>query len=260
MDLTIQSMSGVVHSTGFEDGPPVKCGAQVADFMGGINLFAAVMTALYHRERTGDGQFVEAAMFDSVYPMLMSPISATYRENETPSRTGNRHSGLALSPYNIYQAADGYIAIFCVSEKHWQALAAVLDRDGLASNPRFESNQKRAQHMDELDSIVEDWTMDKTRDDIADILLENDVPCGPVQTVEEVHNDPHLEQRGMVQEVDHPEFGPVRVPGLPLRLQSSDEPDIKPAPGTGQHNEEILSEFLGLTENQLDQLVEEEVI
>lgn len=260
MDLTVQSMSGIVHATGFEDGPPVKSGAQVADFMGGINLFGAVLAALYQREQTGNGQFVEAAMFDAVYPMMMSPIAATYRDRETPPRTGNRHSGLALSPYNIYTAEDGYIAIFCVNEKHWKSLTEVLERDDLRSDSRFESNAKRAQNMDEVDAIIEEWTADQSRDQIAEKLLTNGVPCGPVQTVEEVHNDPHLEQRGMVIEMEHPEFGPVRVPGLPLRLHDSDDPDIQPAPGIGEHNGEILRENLNLSDTEISELEDEGVI
>jgi crotonobetainyl-CoA:carnitine CoA-transferase CaiB-like acyl-CoA transferase len=137
MDLTVQAMSGVTSVTGFEDQPPVKAGIAVADFMGGIHLAAGVLAALYQREFTGEGQYVEESMHDAVYPTLSSAVAAYYNESDAPQRTGNRHSGLNRAPYNVYEAMDGYVAIFCSTNDHWQQLLDVIGGSDLADEPRF---------------------------------------------------------------------------------------------------------------------------
>lgn len=259
MDLTVQAMGGVMDVTGFPEHPPVKAGVQVADFLGGIHLLAGVLAALYQRERTGEGQFVEVAMLDAIYPTLMSAVGAHYRAPDTPPRTGNRHSGLAISPYNVYETADGYLAIICVTERHWERLAALMDREDLAGDDRFGSNARRAANMEAIDEIVGEWAEDLRRDEAAAALLDAGVPCAPVRSVEEVLHDRHLEERGMVREIEHPAFGTIRVPGLPLRLHGADEPDVTPAPGPGEDGEEVLSE-LGLSPEEIRALREDGVI
>lgn len=260
MDLTIQAIGGVMDVTGFPDGPPVKAGIAVGDFMGGIHLMAGVITALYQRELTGEGQFVEVSMHDSVYPTLMSPLAAHFNEDDVPSRTGNRHSGLAQCPYNVYKAADGYVAIFGVTDDHWHALLDIVGREDLKDDPRFENNVKRAEHMDEVDRIVENWTRERGRDELVETLLAAGVPCGPVNELSEVADDPHLKDRGMINEIDHPSFGDISVPGLPIRLEDSDLPDIEPSPEKGQDNEEVLRDRLGLSADEIESLREDGVI
>lgn len=259
MDLTIQAMTGVMDTTGFPDGPPVKAGVQVGDFMGGIHLTAAVLAALYQRERTGEGQFVEVGMMDAVYPTLMSPIAAHYRTPEAPTRTGNRHSGLAISPYNVYETSDGYIAIICVNERHWERLTRAMEREDLTDDERYDSNEKRKERIDEIDEIVEEWTKQYERDELSELLLDAGVPVGPVKERDEVLFDPHLEEREMINEIDHPEYGTIRVPGIPMKLHDSEAPDIQPAHKAGQANEKVYGK-LGLTKAEIRELKEEGVI
>lgn len=260
MDLTIQAISGVMDVTGFPDGPPVKAGVAVGDFMGGIHLLAGVLGALYERELTGEGQFVEVSMHDAVYPSLMSPLSAYFNNDDVPPRTGNRHSGLAQSPYNVYETADGYIAIFGVTNDHWHTLLEVVGREELKDDSRFESNFKRAQHLDEVDAVIEGWTEERARDDIEQILLEAGVPCGPVKEIEEVANDPHLKERKMINDIEHPQFGEISVPGTPIRFSGSELPEIEPSPTKGRDNRKVLCERLGYSEAEFEALEEEGVI
>jgi crotonobetainyl-CoA:carnitine CoA-transferase CaiB-like acyl-CoA transferase len=259
MDLTIQAMGGVMDVTGFPENPPVKAGVQVADFLGGIHLAAGVLSALYQRERTGEGQFVEVSMLDAIYPTLMSSVAAYYRRPDAPPRTGNRHSGLAVSPYNVYETDDGYVAIICVNERHWERLTELMDREALQEDPRFATSEQRAAHMDAVDELVGAWSREWSRDDLAETLLDAGIPCAPVKEHGEVIHDPHLEERGMVNELDHPEFGEIRVPGLPIRLHDADDPELRPAPGPGQDSEAVLG-ALGLSESEIDRLREEDVI
>ena len=260
MDLTIQAIGGIMDVTGFPDGPPTKAGIAVGDFMGGIHLTAGVLAALYQRELTGEGQFVEVSMHDSVFPTLMSPLAAYFHHDDVPPRTGNRHSGLAQCPYNVYEASDGYVAIFGVTDTHWHALLDIVDRPDLKDDPRFESNVRRAEHMDVVDELVGGWTQERQRDDIVETLLEAGVPCGPVNELSEVVDDPHLKEREMIHEIEHPSFGDISVPGLPIRLEGSKLPDIEPSPEKGQDTEEVLRERLGLSSADIESLREDGVI
>lgn len=261
MDLIVQAVGGVMEVTGFPDGPPVKTGIAPGDFLGGIHLAAGVLAALYQREQTGEGQFVEVGMYDAIYPSLLSQLGAYYKDDDVPPRTGNRHSGLAKCPYNAYETTDGYVTILCTSDVHWEKLLTAINRDDLKEDERLETNFKRLSHMDEVDAIIEEWTKERTRDQVKDALLEAGVPCGSVQTVEEVIHDPHLEAREMVNEIDHPEFGgSIRVPGTPIRLSESEMPEITPSPAKGADNYEVYSKKLGLTEEEIAELDQNDVI
>jgi CoA:oxalate CoA-transferase len=260
MDLTIQAMSGAMAVTGYADRPPVKAGPAISDFLGGIHLYGAVATALYQREKTGRGTSVEAAMLDSVYPTLMSSLGLFFGSTgDVPTRTGNRHSGLAESPYNVYEASDGYVALICVSDAHWRALAGVMGRPELADDPHYETRVSRVARMDEVDAMVTDWTRENSKERIAELLRVAGVPSAPVREVAEVVADPHLRQRGMLRELDHPDFGPLVVPHTPLHVGDYNA-DLVPSPSLGQDNEAIYRDWLGVDDESLQDLRERGVI
>jgi CoA:oxalate CoA-transferase len=261
MDLIVQATGGVMDVTGFEDGPPVKTGMAPGDFLGGTHLASGVLAALFQRERTGEGQFVEASMYESVLPSLLSQLGSYYKDETVPPRTGNRHSSLAKCPYNAYETAEGYVAILCAGESHWQALLECIGREDLVGDERFDSNVKRLDHMAEIDAMIEEWTTGKDRHTIEDTLIDAGVPCGAVQTVEEILHDPHLEERGTIAEVDHPDFPEgIRVPGSAIRFSEADEPDIEPAPRKGEDNEAVLRDRLGLSAAEVATLEDDGVI
>jgi crotonobetainyl-CoA:carnitine CoA-transferase CaiB-like acyl-CoA transferase len=247
MDLTVQASSGLMSVTGEPDGPPLKCGAAVVDFMSGIHLYAAVMTALYERTFTGKGRLVEVAMQEAVYCSLASNVGALYSaDGKVPARTANRHGGLALVPYNVYRAKDGYVAIICVKEVHWQSLLAGMQDEDLGSDPRFKSNQDRVANMDECDACIEAWTSTLSKDEFREIARRHRIPSAPVRDMVEVVNDAHMHERGMLEWIDHPDFGRIVVPGSPLRIHETDPVTCSPSPALGQHNDEIYGAWLGL--------------
>lgn len=260
MDITIQAMSGVMSVTGFPDREPVKAGPAISDFMGGIHLYGAIVTALYQREKTGQGRRVEAAMLDSVYPTLMSSLGLFFGSTgDIPTRTGNRHSGLAESPYNVYPASDGHIALICVSEGHWRALTKLMDVPDLADDPAYATRVARVARMDAVDSMVSEWSRHLTKEQLATQLTEAGVPSAPVRTISEVVNDPHLRQRGMLAEIDHPDMGPLIVPHSPIRV-GDHYAALRPSPALGQHNQEIYGDWLGLDADALAELHRDGVI
>jgi len=261
MDLTVQAIAGVMSTTGFPDAPPVKAGPAVCDFSAGIHLYAGIVTALYQRERTGRGEVVEVTMHESIYPTLMSSLGLLFGSDGTaPSRTGNRHSGNAESPYNVYPTSDGFVAIICVSERHWQSLATAMGRPELATDERFATLGGRVARMDEVDEVVSGWTSAHGRDELVGLLQQAAVPCAPVKDLGEVVTDPNLWERGMLQRMQHPEFGEVIAPHSPIRYGNGQRGPLRPSPALGQHNQEILQHLLHIDDEAFSKLVEDGVI
>lgn len=247
MDLTIQATSGMMSVTGFPDGPPMKCGAAVVDFLSGIHLYAAVMTALYERSVTGEGRLVEVSMQEAAIPAFASNFGMMYEtDGGVPRRTGNRHGGLSVCPYNVYEARDGHIAINCVKEAHWQGLLKIMGREDLADDPRFASNKTRVANMAETDALIEAWSRTLDRHVIVERARAHRLPVAAVRDLVEVSNDPHMHQRGMLEWIDHPLHGRIVVPTSPLRFHGADRVETMPSPDVGQHTSEVLHDWLGL--------------
>ena len=261
MDLTVQAASGIMSITGFPDGPPVKAGPAVVDFMSGIHLYAAIVTALYERQITGQGRLVEVAMQESVYPALASNLSFLYNtKGDLPPRTGNRHGGLAIAPYNVYATADGHIAIITVKEEHWTGLLDAMGRADLKTDPRFSTNAARVEHMPDVDGMVEGWSKTLPKAEVFKLLRRHRVPSAPVRNLREVMHDPHMHQRGMLETIDHPELGRIVVPTSPLRYHGADKVETTPSPSVGQHNAEVYGGWLGLSEAERVALARDGVI
>jgi len=261
MDLTVQAMAGVMSVTGYADRPPVKSGPAICDFMGGVHLYGGVMTALFERERTGKGRLVEVSMQEAVYASLSSNLGLYYgSEGDVPVRTGNRHGGLAESPYNVYPTSDGYIAIICVGETHWKSLVRAMDRPELNDDPRFTTLKTRVANMDEVDAIVGAFTSRYDKQALFELLLRHRVPCAPVRDLDEVVNDPHMHARGALHWIEHPDLGRIPVPGSPMRYQDSAALAIVPSRRLGQDNRAVYGDWLGLPAADVERLEQEGVV
>ena len=261
MDLTVQAMAGIMSVTGYPDKPPVKAGPALCDFFGGVHLYGAIMTALYEREKTGVGRLVEVSMQEAVYASLSSNLGLHYGSKGTsPQRAGNRHGGLAEAPYNVYPTSDGYIAIICVGESHWKSLLGVMKRNDLLLDPRYADLKCRVEHMDEIDDLVSTFTAGFKKQELFDLLMVNRVPCAPVRDLDEVVNDPHMHARRALEWVDHPMYGRVCLPNSPLRFDGVEPLEIKPSGELGCDNHAVYGEWLGLSDAEITQLTNEEVI
>ena len=261
MDLTVQAMAGVMNITGFADRPPVKAGPALCDFFGGTHLYAGILTALFERERTGKGRLVEVSMQEAVYASLASSLGLHYAsDGKAHPRTGNRHGGLAESPYNVYPTRDGHIAIICVGEIHWQSLLKAMHREDLSADTRYASLKSRVEHMDEIDAMVGAFTAQHDKQPLFELLMRHRVPCAPVRDLDEVVNDRHMHERGALQWVDHPMYGRVCLMHSPLRFQGSEPLPIRPSGELGRDNQEVFGDWLGIDPAGLRQLAEEGVI
>jgi CoA:oxalate CoA-transferase len=260
MDLTIQAMTGTMATTGTQESGPMKTGPAGADFLCGVHLLSAILMALLQRGVTGRGQRLEVAMADAVIPSLASSIAFYLGMGQEPPRTGNRHSGLAYAPYNVYVAADGHMAIFCVRDEHWADLCHVMEQPALATDARFSTIASRVAHIDAVDEVVGGWVRKWTRAEAFERLMVRQVPCAPVKLVSEVMHEPHFRRRGTVVPLDHPVMGPLLVLGSPLHLGEAAPLSPSPAPELGQHNREVLGELLGMSDEQVRALEEAGVL
>jgi CoA:oxalate CoA-transferase len=255
MDLTVQAMSGVMSITGEADGPPMKAGPALCDFFGGVHLYGAIVTALFERERTGEGRFVEVAMLDAVYPSLSSALGLWYgTQGAAPARTGNRHSGLAEAPYNVYPTNDGWLALICVTDQHWQSLTTAMERVDLQSDERLGSLKGRVANMDEVDALVSAWTRRFGKEELFALLMRHRVPCAPVRELSEVTSDTHMRQRGTLQTIHHPTLGEIPLYAGPMRFEGSDEIEIEPSKALGADTDDILAELLGKSAGDISAL------
>lgn len=261
MDLTVQAMAGVMSVTGFPDRPPVKAGPALCDFMGGVHLYGAIVTALYERERTGRGRVVEVAMQEAVYASLASNLGLWYGSGgKAPVRTGNHHGGKAEAPYNVYPTRDGHIAIICVGENQWRQLLKAMQREELADDPRFATLARRIEHMAKVDELVGEFTMRFEKQPLFELLIRHRVPCAPVRDLVEVINDPHMHARRALEWVEHPLLGRVVLPNSPLRFEGSEPPPIAPTGALGRDNIVVYRDWLGLPHDEVERLMELQVI
>ena len=252
MDLVMQAMCGIINSTGYPDQPPVKSGAAVCDFSAGIHLYAAIVTALYERERTGKGRVVEVAMQDAIYASLASNYGMVHaRGAAAPDRTGNRHGGLGIAPYNVYATSDGYVVLNCPGDHHFRAVLDVMGRPELKNDPRFLTRSTRVAHFAAVDALIESWTKTLPKDEVAQRMLAAKVPCAPVRNLMEVMTDENMHARGSLQWIDHPELGRVVLPHTPLTFEGTPRRPIEPSLPLGASNDAVFGAWLGHTEEEL---------
>jgi formyl-CoA transferase len=252
MDLVMQAMSGVINSTGYPDQPPVKSGAAICDFMAGIHLYAAIMTALYERERTGKGRVVEVSMQDATYASLASNLGMVHARGATaPARTGNRHGGLGISPYNVYPTKDGYVVLNAPGDHHFRSILDVMGRSDLKQDPRFLTRSTRVANFAAVDELIESWTKTLTKNEVARRMLAAKVPCAPVRDLMEVMHDENMHARGSLQWIDHPELGRVALPHSPLVFEGTERRPIEPSLPLGASNDVVFGEWLRHSEEEL---------
>lgn len=253
MDLVMQAMCGVIDSTGFPDQPPVKAGAALCDFMAGIHLYAAIMTALYERSNTGKGRVVEVSMQDATYASLASNIGMLHaRGKEAPARTGNRHGGLGISPYNVYHTKDGYVVLNAPGDHHFRAILDVIGRVDLKDDPRLSTRTARVQNFQLVDELIEGWTRTLGKYEVAEKMHAAKVPCAPVRNLSEVMVDKNMHARGSLQWIDHPELGRVVLPHSPLVFEGTERRPIEPSKPLGASNEEVFGKWLGHSKEELE--------
>lgn len=238
-DLIAQAMSGVMDITGYPDGPPMRLGPPVADNTTAYHAFGGIAAALYHRLRTGEGQFIEVSLLECMTMQIDCFEVASAGGN--PTRNGN-HSN-TLTPYGVFGKKKGGMMLAALNPKLWGILTNLMGRPDLEEDPRYINVAERNKNQWELIPIIDAW-VDSFGDlnKLEELLMENGFPCGRVRTVKEVVNDPHLNYRGTIAEVDVPAsktMPKLNVRGVAIKF-SKTPGKAGAAPGFGQHQEEIM--------------------
>ncbi|RME83822.1 MAG: CoA transferase [Caldilineae bacterium] len=254
-DVAAQGESGLMALTGEPDGPPTRYPIPISDITAGLYTVMSALTALYVRERTGEGQFCDTALLDSQVAWLTNVAGAYFATGQRPRKLGNVHPNIA--PYEPFQAADKSFIIAVGTERLWARFCEALGiQDTLGSDPRFRTNADRLQHRGELRQALQEIFATQPAEYWLEKLRAVKIPCGPINEVDEILNDPHIQARGMIVELRHPVAGTVKSLGNPMHLSHTPASYRLPPPLLGQHTEEIL-DSLGLSPAEVAALRQE---
>jgi formyl-CoA transferase len=256
-----QAMSGAMSMTGSPDGPPTKAIGGLADTGAGLHTAIGILAAIIQRQATGVGQQVEVAQQDAVVSLLRIHLRDTYATGKPVPRQGNRSVNAA--PSNIYRCrpfgSNDYVFIHIATVEMWKTLTKIVGRPELGDDPRYADRRDRVQFVDELDDMIEAWTEKRTKHEVLETLASVGIPCGAVLDSTEILADPHLRQRGMMVDLEHPRRGKYPMPSNPVRM--SDSPtQLTRAPLLGEHNAEIYGEMLGYGSAEIEKLRHDGVI
>jgi crotonobetainyl-CoA:carnitine CoA-transferase CaiB-like acyl-CoA transferase len=258
-DLLAQAVGGIMSITGEADRDPVKVGVGIADVMAGMYAAVSILSALRHRDLTGEGQRVDIALLDTQVAWLVNEGENYLISGKVPGRRGTQHSNIA--PYQVFPSADGYVILACGNDGQFQRFCGFAGRPELAEDPRFAINEDRVANRDALVVIVRDILKAQPSRHWIEGLAPLKVPCSPVNTMDQVFEDPQVRHRGMVIEMAHalaPE--PVPLIASPIKM-SATPPEYRHAPPTlGQHTDEVLGELLNLPMDEIARLRDKGVI
>jgi crotonobetainyl-CoA:carnitine CoA-transferase CaiB-like acyl-CoA transferase len=248
------SLAGVLDMTGAADGPPLLNTMGIGDISTGVHGFSAVLAALLWRERTGRGQWVDVSLVDTYfhYHDLSAQALSLSGGAIQPHRSGGHH--YMITPAGIFKGREGYIFLVALDHQ-WHDLCRAVGRPDLANDPRFNTNPLRTKNAPDLIRIIEDWLQSLTSDEEAlKRLDENRVPNAPVLSVAQAVKNPQLQYRQTVRQIQDRVLGEFQVPGFPLRFSEFPRPLNLEAPFLGEHNAQILSDYLGYSANQINEL------
>jgi formyl-CoA transferase len=257
-DLIVQAWGGLMSITGTPDGEPVKVGVAIIDLVAGLMLGKAITAALFAREKIGVGQRIDTSLLEAEVASLINVGSNYLVGGKVPARWGNAHPNIV--PYQNFQTADGYLVIGVASEVIWKRFCEAIGRRDLTNDLRFADNSKRVENRRELIELLSETFLQRQSGAWFKLLTDAEVPCAPVQTIDQVFQAPQVLQRSMLIEVDHPTAGKVRMAGIPVKFSVTPATVRMPPPLLGEHNEEILKTWLGMSEDSIDELKKEKVI
>ncbi len=255
-DHIAQAMSGAMMLTGFPGDPPLKTTVTYNDLGAGTYAALGIVMALYHRERTGKGQFIDVSLFDMAFfaTQCMGALLLYKVYGEVRRQVGNRgfHSYLGC-----FKAKDGWIFLSGTTNPIWKRLMRAIGREDMAKDPRFSKNDMvRFDQADQIDQVIKEWVAPRTVAEVIHVLQEARVPCGVVNTVDKLEDDPQVAARKMIVDMEYPGLGHIPIPGMPVKLSLTPGEIRSRAPEIGEHNEEIYCNLLGFSQEELSRLKE----
>ena len=261
-DFIIQGLGGLMSITGERDdlpgGGPQKAGVAVTDLMTGMYSTIAILAALTHRERRGAGQHIDMALLDVSVAMLANMNMNYLTSGQVPRRWGNAHPNVV--PYQVFACSDGHIIIAAGNDSQYRKLCEMLGASALGSDERFATNSNRIRNRSALIALLEPLVKVRTRDQWVSALEAASVPCGPINTIDQVFENPQVKARGIKVEIPHPLAGTAPQVASPMRFSATPIEYHHAPPTLGQHNEYVLRELLGMEKNEIEQLERKNII
>lgn len=260
-DVTTQAMSGLMSITGQPGGPPTKAGSPLADTVSAGFALSGILGALYHREHTGKGQFVDVSMVDVMFSLLFDEPVDCYGALGLDFQQGNRIN--RFSPFNSYRSRDGWLVVCCGTDAMWRSICSVIGRGDLATDPDWGRMSWRVAHNAEVDALLTAWSETLDTADAVEQLTAAGVVTSPVQTIDDLLRWPHLQARNMIDTIEHPTLGlldGLKAAGFPVKFGAAETGYRGAAVDCGAHNREILGDLLGLNDTELADLKARSVI
>ncbi|MBK8027310.1 MAG: CoA transferase [Chloroflexi bacterium] len=254
-DVVAQAASGLMSLTGLTD-LPIKTGPAIADAIAGLTAAVGLLGALWGRERTGRGRYVDVAMVESVFAVLENALAQYSVTGQIPERSANQDA--VIAPFDCFATRDGWVALGVGNDRLWRAFAAQI-ADGLADDPRFRSNADRVAHYAALRPLIADWCASQPAEGLTARLQAAGIPCGALRSIDELAHDPALEARGMLAHLALADGTDLLVPGSPIHFRDTAPPVYRRAPALGEHSRVLLEQF-GWPADQVEALMHSGVV
>ena len=257
-DIIGQAMGGLMSVSGWPESPPTRSGTAMGDVLGGLNCCIGILAALKSRDQTGVGQSVDVSLVDSVVSAMETIIQIYLVEGRIPERIGNRYEFIA--PYDTFEASDGWVVIAVGNNAVWKRFCSAIGRDELKDNEDFKENADRVRNHKNISLIVSEWTKKRKVEEIVEYLLSYSIPSAPIHDVSQIVNDPHIAgAREMFVEMMTPKGDSMKAVATPIKFSETRATVRTGPPKLGEHNETILKEILGLSEEQIAELREKKI-
>jgi len=257
-DLIVQAWGGLMSITGSEESGPLKVGVAIIDIVAGLMLGKSIAAALYAREKTGLGQKLDTSLLEAEVAVLINAGSNYLLSGKVPGRWGNAHP--TIVPYQSFQTEDSYLVVGVASEGIWKRFCAAIGKSELARDPRFEKNSDRVAHREVLIPMLSEILRSRNNESWLRLLNEAEVPCAPIQTIDQVFQSPQVLHRKMLVEVAHATAGSVRMAGLPVKFSATPASVRLPPPLLGEHSEQVLASWLGMSSEVVAQLKDKGIV
>ncbi len=256
-DFIIQAMSGLMSITGTEESGPQKVGVAITDILTGLYACIGIQGALLERTQSGEGQKIDISLYDSAVSSLVNIASNYLMAGKIPERLGNHHANIV--PYQTFDTSDGSLVIAVGNDRQFAQLTKFLGHSELAEDPRFQTNAKRVENREQLSPILNDLFKQESTAHWTEVCRQNNIPCGPIQNLSELTEDPQLQHRDMFIEQEHPVAGDIKLVGSPLKLSKTPVQYQSYPPSAGEHNEELL-QTIGYSTEEIDELKKNNII
>ena len=257
-DLIVQAWGGLMSITGAPDGEPTKVGVAIIDLVAGLMLGKSITAALFAREKLGVGQRIDTSLLEAEVASLINAGSNYLVGGQVPGRWGNAHP--TIVPYQSFQTADSYLVIGVASEGIWRRFCQAIGKTEIADDTRFAKNANRVENRAVLIAMLTEMFRSRDNETWLKILNAAEVPCAPIQTIDQVFAAPQVRHRDMLVEVEHPTAGSVRMAGIPVKFSATPASVRLPPPLLGQHTNEVLSSWLGINNDEIAVLKGKKVI